>query len=611
MFFGLINKKSNKSNGNGNAAAAEAQQAGPVPVAADKYRSVYKSWVPGLKGMSASLDRIAKDVEDEFLVVGNNIEEFSGTCNRITALAGNIGNMLESGSGFKSESFNEVFERSYNEIGMCTDLISGKVDSMGEIVPKINSIFKLKLFLEGLSKSITIIGTLIRIETSRVLEAGFEAMTVAVDDLAHQIAVNTEELSLSAGNVQAGIETINTRVAANTAGVRKELELTKGRMNEILEDMANMTSQAKFACKRMEGRSNQITEEIGEIIVALQSHDICRQQMQHVSETLTDIMAKINAMDSMQDSEIADVCHWMTEAVGIQVLQLEHVISEAKTAAHGISIHLERVSGLSGAQQEDADMILEDEEVGSSRITKITSELESLSQMMRDGKSMMTATVSEIANINLTVSGMSGQVANIELISDNINLLALNGNLKVSRAGDSGKGLGVLADEIRKLSSRANEEISRGSTAINGILDHSRNLAETLSEEMKHQLASVEDVFLQTDNAVKKLLTADATMIKSMGEITGITKELEKEIRQVIESIKFDTIIDTQAGNIVAGLRKMLDDIKTALPEGLPPSTMNLEELMDRYTIQSERDIHESRSTSNVKTEAASNVEFF
>ena len=610
MFFGLIKRKSSKDNGNALAALGEAQEAAPVPDI-DKYWPVYKSWQPRLERMSNGLNKISRDIEEEFLSVGGNLQEFSDNCSKISSLAGEIAHMLESGSGFKSEAFKAVFQKAYSEIESCCSVISDKVCRMGDLTHSIQDISSLKLFLDKLSKAITIVGTLIRIETSRVEEAEFETMTGAIDDLAQQIAKNTAEVALSANHVNEGISAINLKMAESSEKIHKELDLTKERMAEIVEEMQAMTEQAKWACKRMEGRSTQIAPEIGNVIVALQSHDICRQQMQHVSEALLDIISKISSMNSLQETGKASFGHWITEAVGIQILQLEHVVSEASAAARGISDHLSRISDLADAQQEDATMILEDEESGSGRIVKISSELESLSTLMSDGKAMMIATIDEISAVNNVVGSMSEQVANIEMISDNINLLALNAIIKVARTGEAGRGLGVLADEIRKLSTKANDEITKGAAAINSILASSSELGQTLSEEMNRRLVSIEDVFKQTHSAVDELLDADKTMMKSMGGITAITKTLDEEIAQVVSDIKFDATIRAGIGEMVEELRKMLADVEATIPEGSHQPAMDLEDLKSRYTIQSERDIHESRSTSNVKEEAASNVEFF
>lgn len=608
MFFSIFK---NKRDGNGRAPREVLPAGGLLSVPEDKYWSAYRLWQPRFERMSAELIRLSGEIEDEFLAVGNNIQEFSQTCSRISSLAGSIGHMIEGGSGFKADAFNSVFEHAYGEIESCCSMMSDKVCRMCDIIPRIDDILELKEFLEKLAKSITILGTLIRIETSRVTEAEFGTMTEAVDDLAHQIGKNTAELSLSAINVNRSISLINEKMSENKKEMHEELEATRTRMSEILGDMENMTNQAKLACKRMEGRSSQISDEIGEVIVSLQYHDICRQQMEHVSEALGDIISKIATMNSVEDNEKASFGHWITEAIGIQILQLEHVVSGAVETVKGISGHLARVAGLSGAQQEDANMILEDEEEGSHRIVKITKELESLSSLMSESKEMMTATVDEISGVNATVGGMSEQVSNIELISDNINLLALNAILKVGRTGEAGRGLGVLADEIRKLSTKATEKINKGASAITNILEGSSGLGRSLSEEMGHRLLAIEDVFVKTDNAVKDLLKADETMIKSMNEITGITKTLEKEIEAVISGIKFDVVLSAGIGKIASGLREMLAEVEATIPDvPIEKLNVNLDDLKGRYTIHSERRIHESRSA-DVKDDQGGNVEFF
>ncbi|MDP2795303.1 MAG: methyl-accepting chemotaxis protein, partial [Sulfurisoma sp.] len=72
----------------------------------------------------------------------------------------------------------------------------------------------------------------------------------------------------------------------------------------------------------------------------------------------------------------------------------------------------------------------------------------------------------------------------IDDISGNVNLLALNAIIKAARAGSAGRGLGVLAEEISKISIESKERISAGSLLMGSIIDTAAGLKTYLEDKI-------------------------------------------------------------------------------------------------------------------------------
>jgi methyl-accepting chemotaxis protein len=85
--------------------------------------------------------------------------------------------------------------------------------------------------------------------------------------------------------------------------------------------------------------------------------------------------------------------------------------------------------------------------VGSSRREKADEALNTLLEHASEGGAALAGAVE-------STSVVSGQITVIEGIAYRTNLLALNAAIEAARAGDSGRGFGIVAEEISKVAGR-------------------------------------------------------------------------------------------------------------------------------------------------------------
>lgn len=139
--------------------------------------------------------------------------------------------------------------------------------------------------------------------------------------------------------------------------------------------------------------------------------------------------------------------------------------------------------------------------------------------------------------IKITNSSIYKITEMVKIISDiasQTNLLSLNASIEAARAGDAGRGFGVVAAEIKKLAEQSNESANQIKEIVTEIDEYSRECVEQAEDVSR--IINEERELLSTTQEKFKILDEDIRA--SLGEISSVS-----EITGKLESIK-DTILN-------------------------------------------------------------------
>lgn len=180
----------------------------------------------------------------------------------------------------------------------------------------------------------------------------------------------------------------------------------------------------------------------------------------------------------------------------------------------------------------------------------------------------------ETTNIN--------QILNIiQSINKQTNLLAINASIEAVRAGDSGKGFMVVAEEVRKLSIEIAEAITRIAQVVK-IIEEKRNVTlSELSEAVEvfnEQRPLVEGINQTFTHIYENMDEIDGQINHANGLITTVSKEKQeienrmKDITQIaeefaciIEEVNAETMEQVVASNKINELAGQLLEVVVSL----------------------------------------------
>ena len=184
-------------------------------------------------------------------------------------------------------------------------------------------------------------------------------------------------------------------------------------------------------------------------------------------------------------------------------------------------------------------------------------------------------------------------MADIEAIGSEIELIALNSQIKAALTGSEGAALGVLAEAIKRLSDEAvrqTDSVAETLTEIHAVTAHLLVDAENDEDQLGIRVEGMQDELSEILRTMGRMNSEMLSILSALNEqVFSLTQDVEQTTTVVDVHERTKAMADGVLGDlelIVAQSRR----IEPASSE----FKANLRHMEERYTMESERHIHEA-----------------
>lgn len=288
----------------------------------------------------------------------------------------------------------------------------------------------------------------------------------------------------------------------------KEIKITSKEVGQLVDGFVNMVSNLKELIRD----AKVVTKSVEENSVLLQ-----------------EIAQKTSNSASEIDKAIESV------AIGAQNQNKEIEVSIEHIEA--LSDNINKVSQMMLAIKEASHITMKSSENAQGELAHLLNQAEDTITISNEVSEDVEALGEEAANIH-------NILAMIQSINKQTSLLALNANIEAARAGDAGKGFGVVAGQVRSLSEEIEKAVAIITEALAKVEEKKNATTERLAkaiEVFSKQLPIVQETTATFENIYAHMEEVDANMNEVNEVLQGIVVQKEEvtdkmnEITEIIE----------------------------------------------------------------------------
>ncbi len=558
------------------------------------------AWPSILAASLSTLRRLAGATEHEFLRIGSRMQEIYQQSH---ILAQTAQRLVETASGQRLQSLIERLReillemaRYLNQAQTRGGYSSTTLSSVGGLLKQVADPLS---GVRRMCKHLYILEVSIKIESAYLGEMGSEFTTLAMDikKLSQQIKEKVNAIQDLRGALAANIGHHRNKIEAARAVQETETALTRQNSTKSLGDLEAVNDRFSQLGAVISSISAENTGNISTIVQSMQFHDIFRQQVEHVVEAVEALLPSLTAPppDSPDDdldqgqviSKVGDVCE-------LQQAQLQFASAELYAAVVAIVGNLrsigEKQHQMAGAIYQQTGEI---DVAGTSFINEVSLQMNALATLLDScafSNSEITGIMQEVSG---TVGQITGFVADIDEIGHDIIQIALNARIKAATTGRNGASLSVLAEEIGQMSTEAVQRTD----LITATLAEIDSTTDALSVETKDgdRILSSQLAVLKTELA-KILAILDEMgdeLLTTLAEVKKQVTALTGEIESLANGIDIHEQTKAMADEVLQDLKKIFIHARTLHPASAAFKE-DLRLMAQRYTMESERRIHES-----------------
>jgi hypothetical protein len=546
-------------------------------------------------GCGKAIDQVIRDLEDlngsterDFLAVGEKLMQFSSTAHQIASDMAALGELISGEHGRNvSASLTRILERARE--------MDAGIEHGGHALEEVHDLSaRIRTAFAGLGNTVATfrtLCTLTRIETSRLGDTGGDFGDLAADvrPLSESIQTSGEGVLQASSQLDEDVQTAIR--SASELRVRQLRELP-GLIEGVIDGLNAFEERRQRAAESSAHQAadyQALCEAAGNVVRSVQFHDITRQQIEHVMEALRQLRSAFGtgrdslppdarAILAVQSSQLCGAARVFASSVGHMEADLENMAVRVQGMA-------ESGKSLMGISDNEHD----------SFFLRMEGHFTAILKMLGTCTTAQTEMESTAASLAETINRMRASVAEVRGIEIRIQRIATNATIRATHIGTNGDALNVIAEVMHRLALDSNANTEVVADALNAMADAAVRVSGRSGDKAPDARAGANEMVDEIRRNVVELHSSNESSFSRVHQISTLGSRLAEDFGAVSSGFSAGALFAQVAARTRGELDRIGAQAGGASHERAETvSTPHLESLSERYTMQMERDVHDS-----------------
>ncbi|MBK5275101.1 MAG: methyl-accepting chemotaxis protein [Desulfuromonadales bacterium] len=549
-----------------------------------------------LDGLVSELDKLPDLTEKSFLTVSANLQ---GLCGRLQSISKNAGQAALLMSGHDAlcviEGLGHALGCMEDLLGATSLIVDRSITGLCRIIDELEDVQQLVTDFKERARTLRMLQMITNIQGASLTKGttGFQKVADDIGTLSITVQAKTACMTQKTQALSAELQKAVTMVSALQDSQRKLTSRIIGDIRHAIVTLAGMHEKSALAAEQLAESSETMSHELSEVVMAMQFHDITRQQLEHTRQALID--ARVKLITSPGKETTQEISAFSPESVcALQAAQIANSINELKNAITRIGTNLGVLAGDAATTSRNIHSLFGMAGiVGQTSIAEIETGLASVLTAFAESRTVIGHLAMNMQTVTVAMGEVTSFAENIDFIGSEIKLIALNAIIKAVQAGKDGSAFVVIATTVKQESEEICRQASAISASIGRITDHVNSLQAELptvqsatpeGQEALGDMSGALTTLRRLSENVMGLLAQTDRMA------TGLATDIEETIT-CLDNREMKTLlqqeIPTRLNRLVMAVRR-IDQVS---PDGVGGNA--LEMFHNQYTMRSERKVHE------------------
>jgi hypothetical protein len=542
-----------------------------------------------LEGATRRLQVLAHEGEGRIATVAKGFQGLAGHTEKILGLTSAIVESLE------SESLRSIFPKVqalgtsarlfFEERLNATTTILAAVEVEAKLLRQFSVVSRRQA---GIALKTSVLTMFTNIEVGRLGDegSGFQHLAQTLTEFSKTLTDDTEELARHIEARKPALEATRRALSAELPTLQEELGRLDAHLGDDMEALQHGLTELAEAPAQFRVCVDEIAQQVAQVVSAIQSHDITRQQMEHVEEAFLLISSNMRGPVGSRKSAAREAS-LAYAGLTIQIYQLQNIQATVAAWTSQIRSCIDIILSVSASDVAGiSPLVLQREQEVSSRLVHIE-------QLEHEGEGYSERIRKTVGGRSTLMHLVSEHAEKSKVVRNHLHLLSLNSIIEASRLGRQADAVFEIASSISDISVEWGKVTDQSEAAMREILDLVEQTSATMQVFAEGGDERLNEAQVQTRAGLSQLQTIAAFAAERAGEIEFATETMRAMSSEVVNS-----------GNLLDASYGLVDDILSAI-EGLKLQMETADPTLEReidanemeslftssYTTQIERDV--------------------